>query len=216
MKKLMYIFGMLALLLFVVACDDLETKTPADTPGTTKDESTVDITVDNWDPEHPFFYTSEGKKEYFSIRKDQVILKAASAVDAEALCREDVFLSAKISRNQWIRASVDAKNTELDDLLKLSGVLDASYVLEYGNGVLHYVRDEIFVKPSGISVEKIFKKTGLSKNIVAIELFDKYNNIYLISLDMKSGDILPLCCGLYESGLCIFAEPNFFIEMPVF
>lgn len=81
----------------------------------------------------PFYYTGQGQKEYFTIRKDQVLIKTASNVEAKEVVSKNssLFNRKTHSMGTWAEVSIDAKATRLDDVLKLQGVVDASYGLEW-------------------------------------------------------------------------------------
>ncbi|MDR2968477.1 MAG: hypothetical protein LBV32_02595 [Tannerellaceae bacterium] len=97
-----------------------------------------------------FFYTAyKGKKTFFNIRKDRVIIKTNSETEAKELCKQDVFLSDRPAYDVayvWVLASIDPEKTNLDDLLKLPGVVDATYGLECEDGILHYPTNRIYIK----------------------------------------------------------------------
>ncbi len=77
--------------------------------------------------------------------------------------------------------------------------------------MMQYPRNEIFIRPKpGFTPQQVFEQVGMSEEIASIELFNEYHNIYFITLDVSVGGILRRCRRLYESGLCEFADPNFF------
>ncbi len=165
--------------------------------------------------EAPFFYTDKGTKEYFRVRKDRVMIKAASDENAKALVNRSrsLFKQQPFVMGVWVEASIDAKTTSLEDISKLPGVIDASYGLEYEDGMMQYLTDQIFIRcNAGESPEKLLAEIGLTEHVTAIELNSKYSNIYLITLNVKSEEILRICQQLYETGQCKFATPNFIVK----
>ena len=159
------------------------------------------------------YYTDKGEKLVFNIRKDKVIIKTKSDADAKELTKQDIFLSDRPAYDVagcWVIATIDSVKTQLNDIMQLSGVVDAAYGLEYGKD-LHYPSNQIFLQCS--APEDVLARIGLAKNVESIELINPYSTIYLITLNVKLGDIVKICRNLYESGLCHFAEPVFFREM---
>ena len=161
---------------------------------------------------YDFYYGDEGKKEILYVRKDKVIIKAESADIAKALCDETVFSSAYDVSYYFVIATINPKKTKLGDIWKIPGVVDATYGLEYADGTFQYPSDHIFMKCKDNTPEEILDAVGLTENVVEIELFDTFSEIYLITLNTRLGAILKTCRNLCESGLCEFAEPSFFRE----
>jgi len=67
-----------------------------------------------------FFYTNSGEREYFSIRKDRIIIKAQSETEARALASESFFLWAHVVNFNMVVASIDSikvmpKNVSVSD-----------------------------------------------------------------------------------------------------
>ena len=168
--------------------------------------------------ETDFYYSkmegSEGFYEkHFSIRKDKVIVKCNSESESQALTQQTVFSFAYETGN-WVIGTIDPKNTKLDDLTNRSDVIDAIYGLEYVDGTLQYLTDQILVKfKDEQKPETVFAAIGLAENVEAIELFDAYSETYLITLNVKLNEILHICRSLFKEGLCEFAEPSFFREI---
>ncbi len=162
-----------------------------------------------------FFYTDKGEKEYFNVRKDKLILKCKSAEDAKALAKEPFFTSA-YNLYDWVIGTIDPKKTKLDNLLKRPEVVSATYGLEYSDGTLQYPTDRICVKfKEELTPEAVLDETGLTKSVETIELFNPDSELYLITLNVKLGDILQICRNLFESGLSKSASPVFILEMKV-
>ena len=165
--------------------------------------------------ETDFFYDNNGDKGVISIRKDKVIIKTKSEEDAKTLSSQTVFHSA-YNVGFWVFATINPSKTNLDALMKLSVVVDATYGLETEDGTLQYPSDKIFLKcKDGETPENTFEANGLAENVETIELFDQFSGIFEISLNVKLSDILKTCRILYESGMCKFAEPSFFREMHI-
>jgi hypothetical protein len=157
------------------------------------------------------------RDEILKIRKDRVIIKTESETDAVALSKHDVFLSAYDVSYLWVIATVDSLKTSLDDLMQIPEVVDAAYGLEHDDGTLQYLTDRICMQTEkGQSPENILAHFGIAENIKEIELLDPYSEVYLITLDVKLGDILQICKKLEESGMCKYAEPPFIMEMKRF
>ena len=167
---------------------------------------------DNGKP-YDFYYTDTGKKEVLKVRKDKVIIKAESADIAKTMCNESVFMSA-YDVGFWVIATINPKKTKLEHLLKMAGVVDATYGLEYIDGTLQYSKNVISVNmKNGISPEEILGTTGLTENVETIEFYDTYFNGYRITLNVRLCYILQISRNMFESGLCKVAGPSFFIEM---
>jgi subtilisin family serine protease len=163
-----------------------------------------------------YFYAGEGGKVPLNIREDRVIIKTNSEAEAIELSKQKIFLSDRPAYDVayvWVLASIDPAETNLEDLLKLPGVVDVTYGLEYEDGTLQYPTDKIYVKFKELSPEEALEKAGLTKNVVAVELYDADRKGYDVTLNVKLSDILRICRDLYESGLCEWAEPSFFREM---
>ncbi|MDR1670891.1 MAG: S8 family serine peptidase [Alistipes sp.] len=161
-----------------------------------------------------FFYSGNGEKVSFNIRKDKVIIKAHSEAKAKELAQQPVFLSTHYIGDIWMLALIDPAKTTLDVLLDLPGVVDATFGLEYADGTIKYPTDVIYVNSRDeMSIEKDLREIGLSKNIKSIELFNSYSKGYNIKTDVKLGDVLRICRKLSESGLYKNAEPSSFLEL---
>lgn len=143
-------------------------------------------------------------------------MKVASNIEAKDLQKHGISFPNRPKSNTdfQIHTSITPSQTDLYELLKIPGIVDVAYGLEYEDGTMQYLNNQIFIQCfEEESPENVFVKTGLSEQVEAIELFDEYNNIYLVDLNAKLRDILLICRELYESGLCGFAEPNFTIEL---
>jgi len=170
--------------------------------------------IDDDFDENPFYYNDKGEKVLFSIKKDKVIIKVKSEAEAKVLAEHSVFLSAYNAAYVWVIASIDPLKTNLDDLLQIQGVVDASYgLVEYNNSGnnLQYLSDQIFVQCK--NPKDVLESTGLSKRAETIEMLSPSSELYLITLNLKLDDILSTCRKLYKSGKCGFAEPSFYREI---
>jgi len=170
-------------------------------------------------PLSDYYYTGQDEVISLTVSYDKVIIKAKSANDAKELCRQSIFSSAyQVGFDDDARfhviATVNPSKTKLGDLLKRPEVVNAAYGLKSIDGSLHYPNDVIFVKfKEGQSPDKVFESAGLSKKVVSVELFDSFSVIYRVTLDIPFSDVLSTCRKIFESGLCEFAEPSFFLEL---
>jgi hypothetical protein len=165
-------------------------------------------------PSFESYYSSSGVKEMLAIKNDRVIIKTKSVADAKTLAVNSVFRSTQNLGEGWVIASIDPKKTKLDVLKKMPEVDDATYGLEYTDGTMQYPSYHVFVKfKKQEDPTKVIANARLSESVVIIELFDEYNDIYNILLNVKLEKILQTCRDLYESGLCEFVEPSFFRVM---
>ena len=163
---------------------------------------------------YDFFYTDNGEKETFTIRKDKVILKAKSEVEADALSKNAIFVSARTVDYDWVIATINPQKTKLDNLLQRTDVVSATYGLEYADGTLQYPTNMIHIKiKENFTFEEVFDVTGLTESIKTKELINENHEIYLITLNVELGDILRICRNLFETKMCEFAIPSFIREM---
>ena len=161
-----------------------------------------------------FIYSEKGEKLYFKIRNDKLILKTKSAIEAKALSKQTVFRSAYDVNYDMVIITIDTLQINRNNLMQKNDILDVTCALEYIDGTLQYPSNQILVRfKEGQSKEKILDDIGLTKSIETVELFDPYSEIYIITLNVKLGDILQICRNLFESGFCTFAEPSFFREI---
>ena len=161
-----------------------------------------------------FFYTDNGEKEYFTIRKDRVILKAKSETEAKTLTKQTFFLSARNVGNDMVIATIDTVEIRLENLKQKTDAVDVAYGLEYTDGTIQMPTNKIFVKfNDGQSMEKVFDYVGLTKSIDQIELINENHKIYMITLNVALVDILKICRNLFETGLVEFAAPSFIREI---
>ena len=152
-------------------------------------------------------------KEMFYVRKDQVILLCESYDDAQNVCKNEVLINASPINFVFVVATIDPKKTKLKDLLKLPGVVDATYGLEHIRGGLIWPTNRIAVKiRAGQTPEKALEEAGLSKYVLSIEELDPDEMVYRITLDVKLGEILKTCRVLVELGLCDIATPTVIFE----
>ena len=161
-----------------------------------------------------FFYSSNGEKECFKIRKDKVIIKCKTEADAKELTKQNVFITAYNVNYDMVIATIDPKKTNLENLMQIASVVSSTYGLEYSDGNLQYPTNKIFVSiKEGQSIESILHHIKISENVEEIELFNENKSTYLVSLNVKLGDILKICRNLFESELCEYAEPSFIREI---
>ena len=163
--------------------------------------------------EKEFFYTDRGEKEYFNTRTDRMIIKAKSSEGAKSLSNQGRFISAYNVGDVFVIANVDPSKTKPEVLRQMPDVDNFAFGLEYADGVLQFPSDRIFVKPKeAAALDKMFERIGLKKGVETIDIFDKQNDIYMVTLNVELEDILQICRDLYETGLCKFAEPSFYRE----
>ena len=66
--------------------------------------------------ENEFYYSKNGKKELFTIRKDKVIIKTNSADDAKTLTKHEIFSYALAVGHVWVLATADPLKTNLNTI----------------------------------------------------------------------------------------------------
>ena len=160
-----------------------------------------------------FFYSKDGKKEVFKIRKDLVVIKTKSQDLQDLAIRQFKFESLDRLSDGWVKAKVDPNRFRDEELMRSDRVEDVYYMLEYNNTAQLALSNSIFVKPrEGETIENVIRKSGLSGKIRKQELILPASGISLLTLDSKMKDILSVCRKVYETGTVDFVEPNFFRE----
>ena len=160
-----------------------------------------------------FFYSKDGKKEVFKIRKDLVVIKTKSQDWQDQAIRQFKFESLDRLSDGWVKAKVDPNRFRDEELMRSDRVEDVYYMLEYNNTAQLALSNSIFVKPrEGETIENVIRKSGLSGKIRKNELILPASGISLLTLDCKMKDILSVCRKVYETGTVDFVEPNFFRE----
>ncbi|MGP1463778.1 S8 family serine peptidase [Tannerella sp.] len=160
-----------------------------------------------------FFYSKDGKKEVFKIRKDLVVFKTKSPNMQGLNIRTVQFKSLDKLPDGLIKATVDPNQFRQEDFIRSDRVEDAYYMLEYNNAAQLALSNSIFVKPrEGETIENVIRKSGLSGKIRENELILPASGISLLTLDCKMKDILSVCRKVYETGTVDFVEPNFYME----
>ncbi len=200
-----------------VSCDKGEAPPKPEPPEPPEPPTEIEDSIGVWTPKSPlelddslFYYYGDDQKEYFTRRKDRVVIKADSYENAQALSG---LLRPSLYWGEWVFAAIDSTAMDLSDVLALPGALDATYGLEveYVNGMVHYTMNDIFLQPkAGFTPEQILRKVGLSEYVSSIELDSEYSNIYYLSFNLSIGETLRICRELYETGQCGFASPNFY------
>jgi subtilisin family serine protease len=164
-----------------------------------------------------FFYSLDGKKEHFTIRKNKIIIKAKSSISRQKILQQPMLKSTNIIYDNFLITTIDSATTKINELLKNDDIADAYYVLEHADGTLQSPTNKIFVKPlKEVSIKNIILKNGLSTKIEALNLINSIENIYMLTLDIKMKDVLLLCRSLYETGTVEFAEPSFLREINLY
>ena len=160
-----------------------------------------------------FFYSKDGKKEVFKIRKDLVVIKTKSQDLQDRAIRQFKFESLDRLSDGWVKAKVDPNRFRDEELMRSDRVEDVYYMLEYNNTAQLALSNSIFVKPrEGETIENVIRKSGLSGKIRKNELILPASGISLLTLDSKMKDILSVCRKVYETGTVDFVEPNFYME----
>ena len=148
-----------------------------------------------------FFYSKDGKKEVFKIRKDLVVFKTKSPNMQGLNIRTVQFKSLDKLPDGLIKATVDPNQFRQEDFIRSDRVEDAYYMLEYNNAAQLALSNSIFVKPrEGETIENVIRKSGLSGKIRENELILPASGISLLTLDSKMKDILSVCRKVYETG----------------
>ena len=161
-----------------------------------------------------FFYSKDGKKEVFKIRKDLVVIKTKSQDLQDQAIRQFKFESLDRLSDGWVKAKVDPNRFRDEELMRSDRVEDVYYMLEYNNAEQLALSNSIFVKPrEGETIENVIRKSGLSGKIRKNELILPASGISLLTLDCKMKDMLSVCRKVYETGTVDFVEPNFFREV---
>ena len=161
-----------------------------------------------------FFYSKDGKKEVFKIRKDLVVIKTKSQDLQDRAIRQFKFESLDRLSDGWVKAKVDPNRFQDEELMRSDRVEDVYYMLEYNNTAQLALSNSIFVKPrEGETIENVIRKSGLSGKIRKNELILPASGISLLTLDCKMKDMLSVCRKVYETGTVDFVEPNFFREV---
>ena len=138
-----------------------------------------------------FFYSKDGKKEVFKIRKDLVVIKTKSQDLQDRAIRQFKFESLDRLSDGWVKAKVDPNRFRDEELMRSDRVEDVYYMLEYNNTAQLALSNSIFVKPrEGETIENVIRKSGLSGKIRKNELILPASGISLLTLDCKMKDIL--------------------------
>ena len=58
-----------------------------------------------------FIYSTDGKKEYFKVRKDRVIIKTNSEMEARALSKQSIFVATRSFGQDMVIATIDTAIT---------------------------------------------------------------------------------------------------------
>ncbi|PDP68223.1 S8 family serine peptidase, partial [Tannerella forsythia] len=160
-----------------------------------------------------FFYSKDGKKEVFKIRKDLVVIKTKSQDWQDQAIRQFKFKSLDRLSDGWVKAKVDPNRFRDEELMRSDRVEDVYYMLEYNNTAQLALSNSIFIKPrKGETIENVIRKSGLSGKIRKQELILPASGISLLTLDCKMKDMLSVCRKVYETGTVDFVEPNFYME----
>ena len=133
-----------------------------------------------------FFYSKDGKKEVFKIKKDLVVFKTKSPNMQGLNIRTVQFKSLDKLPDGLIKATVDPNQFRQEDFIRSDRVEDAYYMLEYNNAAQLALSNSIFVKPrEGETIENVIRKSGLFGKIRKQELILPASGISLLTLDSK-------------------------------
>lgn len=160
-----------------------------------------------------FFYSKNGKKEVFKIRKDLVVFKTKTPNLQGLNMQTSGLKSFDKLADDLMKAKINPETFKKEALDRSGMIEDTYYMLEYNNDALLALSNSIFVKPhKGESIESVIRKSGLSGKIKKNELILPASGISLLTLDCKMKDILSVCRNVYETGTVDFVEPNFYME----
>ncbi|MCL2168167.1 MAG: S8 family peptidase [Lentimicrobiaceae bacterium] len=161
-----------------------------------------------------FYYTTNGKKESFKIRKDMVIFKCQSETDIDVFLGQSFFTMSNSFNDNLIIATIDTLKMKFDKLKQTPTIMDITYALEYADGTILLPTNDIVIQMKvGKSIEEVFDYIGLGDKIIRTTLENKYQEIYVVSLDVSLENILQISRNLYETGWCELAAPSFFVKM---
>ncbi|WP_060831134.1 hypothetical protein [Tannerella forsythia] len=105
-----------------------------------------------------FFYSKDGKKEVFKIRKDLVVIKTKSQDLQDRAIRQFKFESLDRLSDGWVKAKVDPNRFRDEELMRSDRVEDVYYMLEYNNAEQLALSNSIFVKPrEGETIENVIQ-----------------------------------------------------------
>jgi hypothetical protein len=173
------------------------------------EECTFELKTKISNAETDFVYYDNGKKIYYTIRKDKVVIQCKSEAEAKAVCEKYIFVNIFHFASEWLLATINPLKVALNDLMRMQEVPSTTYGLEYTNETLHYPTDVIYVEfKEGLLPEEVLEVTRLSERVKEIKLVN-YSGGYRVTLNVPVGDIFQICRMLFESGLCIIAEPSF-------
>ena len=106
-----------------------------------------------------FFYSKDGKKEVFKIRKDLVVIKTKSQDLQDRAIRQFKFESLDRLSDGWVKAKVDPNRFRDEELMRSDRVEDVYYMLEYNNTAQLALSNSIFIKPrEGETIENVIRK----------------------------------------------------------
>lgn len=163
---------------FISCTEDFEETYAAPQESKIRTRSVQDISGDT-----DFFYAYDGKKESFTVRRDRVIIKADSEAKVQELVGNPVFLSAYGMSYIWVIGTIDPSATDLEDLMQIPGVADATYGLEYTDGTMQFPKDIIYARLNGTTAAGAFDKIGRKDDIKSVELSNPERNGYRITLN---------------------------------
>ena len=155
-----------------------------------------------------FVYTATGRKEYFKVRKDMMLITAKSDQSANNLLKQAVFDSVYVQIGKQLIVIVDSIKIKMADIEQNKDISGMSYILEYDH-VLHAADDVVFVKcKKDKKIDQVIDMVGLREHIDHIELINEISQIYSVTFDAPRNTLF-IAQQLYETGLCEFAEPSF-------
>lgn len=162
-----------------------------------------------------FFYSKNGERVVFKIRKDLVVFKTKlSNIQGLKLNIQSIrFKSLDKLPDGLIKATVDPNQFGPEVLIRSDKVEDAYYMLEYSDSTQLALSNSIFIKPrEGETIESVIRKSELSSKIRKQELILPASGISLLTIDCPMKDVLSICRKVYETGRVDFVEPNFYMK----
>ncbi|MDR0995766.1 MAG: S8 family serine peptidase [Tannerella sp.] len=174
------------------------------------------ITTMNLLAQTDYFYNPQGKHVNFIVRTDKILVKMKPSEGTTSLQNLPSGSSVNDIGGNYRMITVTTKEKP-DSLLKRNpAIQDAYYMLEYEDGTMQAVTNQIFLKPKGNnSLAKCLTAAGLPSQPISERLILPEDSIYLIALDLPGKNMMSVVRHLYETGLCEFAEPDFLKFMHV-
>ena len=161
--------------------------------------------------EYDWYYDSNGDSIILSIRKDRVAIKTDRSEEVyDYLKKDPEIIDYTIP---LVYVVIDPLKTTLNDVLLIPGIEDACYALEVYRQIL-IPQNKVYVCCKDVSsLEQMISQAGLDENVQMIDA-RPMPGIYLITISSSMSETLSVTRKLYETGLCVWAEPNFIHLLP--